>query len=172
MTLIEKCQRVRLFLSDVDGVLTDGSIEYDNERVERKRFHARDGLGVRLWQKAGLPIGLVTARRSRIVELRAVELDIDILRMGEENKRQAVLGILEELDMPPEDVCYLGDDLNDLSTVRMVGLGLAVADACEELCDAADHVTTAPGGRGALREAIELILKAQGRWEEILATYE
>jgi len=171
MKLDERCQPIELILSDVDGVLTDGYIVLDNQGIETKRFDIRDGMGVRLWQKAGYRFGLITLRSSQIVQMRASELGIDIVRQGTDDKLVALRQILDELDLTPEKTCYLGDDLPDLSVVRAVGLGVAVADACAELREAADYVTTAVGGSGAVRETIEVILKAQRCWDDVIQSY-
>ena len=171
MTLDQRCRAIRLILSDVDGVLTDGGIVFDNQGIEAKRFHVRDGMGIRLWQKAGYRFGLITHRSSHIVKTRVAELGIEILRQGIDDKLMAMRGILQELRLSPSQVCYLGDDLPDMPVVRAVGLGVAMADACPELCQEAHYVTTAPGGSGAVRETIELILKAQARWEDLIQTY-
>ena len=171
MNLEDRCQPIELILSDVDGVLTDGRIVLDNQGIETKRFHIRDGMGIRLWQKAGYRFGLITLRSSQVVKTRAAELSIEIIRQGTKDKSVALRQILDELGLAAAQVCYLGDDLPDLSVVRAVGLGVAVADACEELRDAADHVTNAPGGQGAVRETIEMILKAQRRWGDVIQTY-
>jgi 3-deoxy-D-manno-octulosonate 8-phosphate phosphatase (KDO 8-P phosphatase) len=171
MTLDERCRAIRLILCDVDGVLSDGGIVLDNQGIEAKRFHVRDGMGIRLWRKAGCSFGLITHRSSHIVKTRAAELGIDILRQGIDDKLAAMHGILQELQIAAAQVCYLGDDLPDLSAVRAAGLGVAVADACLELRQAADYITTATGGSGAVREIVELILKAQARWEDLIQTY-
>jgi 3-deoxy-D-manno-octulosonate 8-phosphate phosphatase (KDO 8-P phosphatase) len=167
----QRCRSIRLILSDVDGVLTDGGIIYDNEGIETKRFHVRDGMGIRLWQKAGYRFGLITHRSSNILKMRVAELGIEIIRQGIDNKLTAMQGILGELRLTPAQVCYLGDDLPDLPLMRSVGFGVAVADACGELREAAHHVTTLPGGSGAVRETIEMILKAQSRWEDLIQAY-
>jgi 3-deoxy-D-manno-octulosonate 8-phosphate phosphatase (KDO 8-P phosphatase) len=171
MTFDERCRAIQLILSDVDGVLTDGGILYDNQGIETKRFHVHDGMGIRLWRKAGYRFGIITHRSSHIVKTRAAELGVDILRQGIDDKLQAMRDILDELKLAPPQVCYLGDDLPDLHVLRAVGLGVAVADACEELRQAAHFVTTARGGFGAVRETIERILKAQLRWEDLIQTY-
>ena len=171
MAVTKQCQAIELILVDVDGVLTDGSIVFDNEGIEIKRFHIRDGMGVRLWQKAGGRFGIITGRNSHIVNLRASELGIEIVRQGTEMKLTAAREILAELGLTAEQLWYVGDDLPDMSAVRFAGLGVAVADACEEVRQAADYVTTAAGGRGAVREVIELILKAQRRWDDLVQTY-
>src|SRR5688572_24346846 len=149
MKIAERCQPIALILCDVDGVLTDGGVILDNQGIESKQFHIRDGLGTRLWQRAGGKFGLVTGRSSQIVKLRAAELDIDIVRQGTDEKLAATKAIAEQLGLTPQQICYIGDDLPDLAAVRYVGLGVAVADACGELRQAADYVTTALGGRGA-----------------------
>jgi 3-deoxy-D-manno-octulosonate 8-phosphate phosphatase (KDO 8-P phosphatase) len=171
MTLDDRCQPIRLILSDVDGVLTDGRIIINNEGVETKCFHVRDGMGIRLWQKAGYRFGLITLRSSQIVKLRVAELGIDIVRQGIENKQTAMRQILTELRLAPDQACYIGDDLPDLSVMRSVGLGVAVADACKELHKIAHYVTTQPGGTGAVRETIEIILKSQRRWDDLIQAY-
>lgn len=171
MNLTDACRRVELILSDVDGVMTDGGIWYDNQGVELKGFHIRDGLGIKLWQRAGFRFGVLTARTSHIVKLRAGELDIAIVRQGFEDKLPTAHEIIRECALTPEQVCYIGDDLTDLPVIRSVGLGAAVADASEEVRAAAAYVTQLSGGRGAVRELIETILKAKGRWEESVQRY-
>ena len=165
------CQPIRLILSDVDGVLTDGGIIIDNQGVESKQFHVRDGQGIRLWHKAGYKFGLITLRSSQILKIRVAELGIEIIRQGIEHKLEAMWEIIGDLQLTPQQVCYIGDDLPDLALVRSVGLGVAVADACDELCQAAKYTTRHSGGKGAVREAVELILKAQQRWEDLIQTY-
>jgi YrbI family 3-deoxy-D-manno-octulosonate 8-phosphate phosphatase len=171
MDLATRCRPIELILSDVDGVLTDGGVIFDNQGIEIKRFHIRDGLGIKLWQRAGHHFGLVTGRASHIVQLRAVELGVEIVRQGIDDKLPAVKQILSQRQLQPEQVCYVGDDLPDLPVLRHVGLAAVVGDGCEELQRAAHYVTQAHGGQGALREVIELILKAQGRWEDVLQKF-
>lgn len=171
MKFTDLCRRVELILSDVDGVLTDGGILYDNQGLELKQFHIRDGLGIKLWQRAGFQFGMLTARSSHIVKLRASELGIDIVRQGFENKLPVAMEILKELKLSPEQACFIGDDLTDLPVIRHVGLGVAVADASSEVRAAASYVTRLPGGRGAVRELIEAILKAKSRWDDVIQKY-
>jgi 3-deoxy-D-manno-octulosonate 8-phosphate phosphatase (KDO 8-P phosphatase) len=171
MNLNDACRRVELILSDVDGVLTDGGIWYDNQGVELKGFHIRDGLGIKLWQRSGFRFGVLTARTSHIVKLRAGELGIDIVRQGFEDKLPAAQDIIRECRLTPQQVCYIGDDLTDLPVIRFVGLGVAVADAAEEVRSAAAYTTVQPGGRGAVRELVETILKAKSRWDEAVQRY-
>jgi YrbI family 3-deoxy-D-manno-octulosonate 8-phosphate phosphatase len=158
-------------LSDVDGVLTDGLIALDNQGIESKSFHVRDGMGIKLWQKAGYQFGMVTLRSTQSLKVRAAELGIEILRQGVPDKLTALRQILAELKLSRERVCYLGDDLPDLPVIRAVGLGVAVADACGEVREAAHYTTRERGGSGAVREVIELVLKAQGRWTDVIQTY-
>lgn len=171
MKLDQRMQAVRLILSDVDGVMTNGSITYDNQGIETKSFHVRDGMGIKLWQKAGHRFGILTARTSHIVKVRSAELGIDIVRQGHEDKFPAAQQILEELNLPPNEVCYIGDDLTDLRLMEHVGLAASVADGAQDVRAAAHVVTKSTGGSGALRELIELILKSQKRWNELLRLY-
>ena len=168
MPIVKACQPIELIVADVDGVLTDGGILFDNDGVEIKRFHIRDGQGIKLWQKAGGKFALVTGRNSHIVSQRASELDISIVRQGTEQKLAATREIAAEFGLSSEQVCYIGDDLPDLPAVRFAGFGVAVADACAELKQAADHVTDLAGGHGAVRELIELILRSQHRWDDLI----
>jgi YrbI family 3-deoxy-D-manno-octulosonate 8-phosphate phosphatase len=168
MKLEPQCQRIELIVSDVDGVLTDGGLIYDNQGIETKKFHSRDGLGIKLWKRAGFDFGIVTARASHIVKFRAGELGIDILRQGFEEKLGVTQQILGERHLQMEQLCYIGDDLTDLPVIRLAGLGVAVADAADEVRAAARYVTSLPGGRGAVREVIEVILKAKNRWEDVI----
>ncbi len=171
MKLEQQCQTIELVLSDVDGVMTSGGIYFDNQGIESKQFHVRDGLGVKLWQRAGYKFGLITGRGSHIVKTRAAELGIDIVRQTAEEKLPAAIEVLRELGYSPEQTCYIGDDLPDLPAVRALGLGVAVADASAEVRAAARFITKARGGEGAVRETIEMILKAQGRWEDLIQQY-
>lgn len=168
MNWTDRARQVELILSDVDGVLTDGGIFFDNQGIELKKFHIRDGLGIKLWRRAGYQFGLLTARSSHIVQVRAAELGIDLVRQGFEKKLPAALEILKQLKLTPEKLCYVGDDLTDLPVIRQAGLGVAVADAVEEVRSAAHLITTKAGGQGAVREVIEAVLKAKHRWDDIV----
>jgi len=160
-----------MILSDVDGVLTDGGIIYDNQRIEIKKFHIHDGFGIRLWHRAGYKLGIITGRTSQIVKVRAAELNVDVVRQGFIDKLTVMKEVLTESDLTAEQVCYVGDDLPDLPAMRHAGLGVAVADAVAEVRAGAEYVCTLPGGRGALRETIEMILKAQQRWDDLIQKY-
>jgi 3-deoxy-D-manno-octulosonate 8-phosphate phosphatase (KDO 8-P phosphatase) len=171
LKLAARAAQIELLLLDVDGVLTDGSIIYTAEGVELKRFHVRDGSGLKFWHNLGKRSAIISGRASTAVELRAVELGISPVFQGCSDKRTAFDQLLAETGLVPEQVCAIGDDLPDLPILRCVGLAVAVADACAELRAAADYTTTAPGGRGAVRDAIEWLIKLQGRWDETLARY-
>jgi 3-deoxy-D-manno-octulosonate 8-phosphate phosphatase (KDO 8-P phosphatase) len=164
----ERCLPIELLLLDVDGVLTDGSIVYGDQGVESKAFFVRDGSGLKLWTGLGKQAGIISGRRSAVVERRAAELGISIVVQGSADKLAALEMILTEQQLAPEQVCYVGDDLPDVPVMARCGLAVAVADACRETQSVAHYVTTAPGGRGAVREVIEVILRAQGLWAMVL----
>ncbi len=164
MSLEQRAAAIRLLLSDVDGVLTDGTIEIDHAGNESKRFSTLDGYGIRCWKKCGYEFGLITGRKSPCILHRAEDLGITIVRLGTFAKLQCVEEIAAETGHTLEQVAYIGDDLPDLPAVRAVGLGVTVPDAVRELHDAADYVTQRCGGCGAVRETIELILRQQGKW--------
>ncbi|MGE0605568.1 MAG: KdsC family phosphatase [Pirellulales bacterium] len=172
MKLSERCQPIELLLSDIDGVLTDGGVILNNQGIESKEFNIRDGLGIRLFQRAGGKFGLVTGRSSHVVKTRAAELEIELIRQGVEDKLAAVKEIAAESNLELRQIAYIGDDLPDLAVLMQVGLGVAVGDACPEMREAAAYVTALPGGRGAVRETIELILKSQQKWDEIIRKYQ
>jgi 3-deoxy-D-manno-octulosonate 8-phosphate phosphatase (KDO 8-P phosphatase) len=171
-SLEDRLQAVQLVLSDVDGVLTDGGVVYDNHGIETQRFHIHDGLGIRLWQRAGLRFGVVTSRNSHIVMVRCAELGIELVRQGVDKKLPSVRQLVSDLGLTAEQVCYIGDDLPDLPVIRWAGLGVAVANATPEVRESAAHVTRLAGGEGAVRETLELILRTQRRWDELLRHYE
>ena len=171
MKLEQRMQQIELILSDVDGVMTDGNITYDNQGIETKSFHVRDGLGIKLWQRAGHRFGILTARTSHIVKLRASELGIEILRQGVDQKFSVAMQIMESLGLKPEQVCYIGDDLTDLEVMNRVGLPASVSDGVAEVRSAAKLVTKATGGRGAIRELVEILLESQKRWADVLVDY-
>ena len=171
MKLDQRMQQIQMILSDVDGVLTDGSITYDNQGIESKTFHVRDGLGIKLWQRSGHKFGVITARSSHIVELRMAELGVEMVRQGLEEKLRIGIQLIEESGLQPEQVCYIGDDLADLSLLSHVGLAVTVADGVPEVKEIAHTTTKVPGGKGAIRELIETILKSQKRWDELMQPY-
>jgi YrbI family 3-deoxy-D-manno-octulosonate 8-phosphate phosphatase len=172
MRLDQRIQPLQLILSDVDGVLTNGGIVLDNQGIEAKQFHVRDGLGIKLWQKLGNKFGVITARSSHIVKVRMAELGVEIVRQGSENKLPIAKQIIDELNLDWNEVCFIGDDLPDLRLMKQVGLVATVADGVTEVKSIAHIVTKAPGGLGAVREVIETILKSQERWNEIVKSFE
>jgi YrbI family 3-deoxy-D-manno-octulosonate 8-phosphate phosphatase len=169
--LRDRLARVQLLLLDVDGVLTDGGVTWTNDGIEQKTFSIRDGLGIRLWQQAGGRTGIITGRSSRVVQLRAEELGIGIVRQGIGDKLEAATAVLAEQGLDWEQAAFIGDDLPDLPVVMRCGVGVAVADACPELVAAATLVTQRPGGRGAVREVIERMLEARGGWDGIVRRF-
>jgi 3-deoxy-D-manno-octulosonate 8-phosphate phosphatase (KDO 8-P phosphatase) len=160
---------IELLVLDVDGVLTDGRVVYGDNGVELKAFDIRDGAGIKAWQMVGHQVALISGRSSPVVERRAVELGIRHLHQGVQDKRAAYRQILEHGNWKPAQVCCMGDDLPDLPLLSDCGLAVAVADACIDVRTAAHVVTRAPGGRGAVREVIELILRSQGHWQRVLS---
>ncbi len=161
----ERAKRIRLLLLDVDGVMTDGRLGFDSAGREFKFFHARDGIGIRLLQGAGLKVGILSGRRAKVVDLRARELGINLLRQKIQDKAGALEEILKKEKLRREQICYVGDDLVDLPVLTRVGLAVAVADAAPEVKAAAHFITRKPGGRGAVREVCEILLRAQGKWK-------
>src|SRR5262245_26779880 len=169
--LVTLSQRIELLVLDVDGVLTDGSIVYTDNGVEVKAFHVRDGSALKLWQLEGKRAAVISGRTSRAVEVRAAELGIGPVIQGRADKLAAYRDLLAGLALRPEQACCVGDDLPDLPLLRNCGLAVAVADACPEVRADAHYLTRAPGGRGAVREVVELILRCQGRWQPGVGRY-
>ena len=163
-----RCKKIRMVVMDVDGVLTDGGIILGNNGQEFKVFNVQDGMGITLARYGGLKVGIITGRRSESVTRRAEELHFDALYDGVANKMDAYTEILKTYDMKDEHICYIGDDLLDICVLEEAGLSVAVADAREEVKEVADYVTKACGGKGAVREIVELILFTQKRWEIVL----
>jgi YrbI family 3-deoxy-D-manno-octulosonate 8-phosphate phosphatase len=159
---------IDLLVLDVDGVLTAGGIVYASHGgtpdSEIKAFHVRDGSGLKLWHNAGKRSAIVTGRASSIVEVRAAELGVESVVQGAAKKAEALASLLEDLAVPAEATCYVGDDVPDVPALRMVGLAVAPSDGCAETRAVAHYITRAPGGDGAVREIIERILRCQGRW--------
>ncbi len=170
-----RARRIKLLLMDVDGVLTDGRIYYvpgpKGGLMETKAFHSRDGLGLRLAHAAGLKTGIISGRGSPVVEHRAKELGIHFLQQGALEKLAPYQKILRAAGLRDEEVCYVGDDIVDLPILRRVGLAVGVRDGHPLLRRHAHYVTKRPGGRGAIREVLELLLAAQGKWNPVLKRY-
>jgi len=168
--LAERCRALKLVLSDVDGVLTDGTVLYLPDGGEARSFHIRDGLGIVLAHRAGLRTGLLSGRSSGVVTRRAEELGMSVVRLGSRDKAATYQEILAETGLLSHQVAYIGDDVNDLPVLTEVGLSAAPADAPLEVRLQAFMVTEARGGHGCLREFLEAILRARGDWERALAT--
>lgn len=168
----DRAASVRLLALDVDGVLTDGRIYYTNTGDEIKAFNIKDGLGIKLLQESGVKVAIITGRSSDIVARRARELGIEDIVQGREDKRDALVELCRRHDLALEDCAYMGDDLPDLGAVRACGLGMTVSDGAVPLREAADWVSTLPGGGGAVREACEYILQARGALAALLSAYE
>ncbi len=164
-TLAERCAAIELLLLDVDGVLTEGSIVYADNQVEIKNFHVRDGAGLKIWQSCGKRAAILSGRTSQVVEIRANELGIAPVLQGNWQKWPGYQQVLASSGLSPKQVCFVADDVPDLPVLRDCGLAVAVADACPDVIRAAHYVTLTPGGRGAVREVVELILRCQGHWQ-------
>ncbi len=168
-SLMERCRAIRWIILDVDGVLTDGDITYAAVRgrttteTEIKAFHVRDGSGLKLWHGAGFHSAIITGRSSPIVSHRAEELGVSRVFQGASDKMPSLLTLVQENGIATSAVCYVGDDEPDVPLLGTVGLAVAVADACPSARAVAHYVTTASGGRGAVREVIERILRCQGK---------
>jgi len=169
--LRQKAQGIKLLLLDVDGVLTDGGIVMNNRGEEIKRFDVRDGHGIRLLLRAGVQIGLITGRSSKVVSHRAKDLGIRMLYQRVYNKLEVYEKIKRRARLKDHEIAFAGDDIVDLPVLRKVGLAMTVKDCWGELKRQVDYVTAAEGGRGAVREMVELLLKAQDKWEEITRRY-
>ena len=167
----ERAARVKLLLMDCDGVLTDGRIWVLEEGGDQKTFHTRDGLGIELLHRAGLRSGIISGRVSDAVERRARGLGMAFVWQGCEDKQRAFADTLVEARLTNAEVAFIGDDLNDIPLMMQSGLGVAVADAAVEAREHAHYVTNARGGHGAVREVIELILKSQQRWDDLVKHY-
>ncbi len=163
-TLAERARHIGLLLMDCDGVLTEGFIHLLPDGTELKSFNSQDGHGLKLARRAGIRTGVITGRRSPALEQRARETGIEFLCQATSDKAQALTELLTTHGIHQQAVAFIGDDLPDVPVMQQVGLAIAVANAVPEVKQAAHYVTTRTGGRGAVREAIELILKAQGKW--------
>jgi len=167
----EKLAAIKLLLLDVDGVLTDGRIIYDNEGNEVKAFDVKDGHGLKMLQRAGIKVGIITGRSSAVVQRRASELGIDVLFQGALSKLGPYQQILKEFNLTDEEVAYVGDDLVDLPILRRVGFSATVADAVPDVLPLVDYVARREGGRGAVREICDMLLRAQGHWDQLTQRY-
>jgi 3-deoxy-D-manno-octulosonate 8-phosphate phosphatase (KDO 8-P phosphatase) len=166
--LEQKIQQIKMILFDVDGVLSSGDITYLENGLELKTFDVQDGMGVTLARLGGLKTGIITGRKSSAIEKRADELKIDILKQGKFNKLESYNEVKQELGFSDVEICYMGDDIMDIPILKLVGLSVSVPNARLEVKTFCDYVTTASGGRGAVREVIDLILKGQGKFDPLI----
>ncbi len=167
----DRLSRVRLLVMDVDGVMTDGRIVLDGEGNEWKFFNVRDGHGIVMLHRIGVETAIITGRSSKVVERRAKELSIGHVYQGAHNKLEVYEELKRKLGLSDEQVCYIGDDVVDMPIMSRVGFAVAVADAHPEVKKVAHYVTAMPGGRGAVREVAEMIIRAKGRWDEVMERY-
>lgn len=167
----EKAKKIKIIIVDVDGVLTDGSIGYGNYDDDYRIFNVQDGFGFILLHKAGLKSAIITAKSSKALSRRAKEMKISLTCMNVESKIKAFHKILKKFKLRPEEACYIGDDLMDLVVLRNAGLSVTVPQACDEVKYMADYLTKKEAGRGAVREAIEFILKTQNKWDSLMKYY-
>ncbi len=166
-----RASRIKLVAFDIDGVMTDGGLHYTDDGHELKTFNVQDGLGLKLLQRAGLELAIVTGRNSGVVAARATDLGIAHVFQGVGDKRATVAALLARLGLRWQDCAFMGDDLIDLAVMAECGLAIAPANARPLVCERAHAVTSASGGHGAVREAAEFILAAQGRLASLLAAY-
>jgi len=163
MEVLEKAKLIKVLITDVDGVLTDGGILYDNEGMEYKKYNVKDGLIVQHLKKAGFLVGAITGRASQVVENRCEELRLDFHYHGVKDKYKKLAELLETMELTLEEVAYLGDDLIDLPVLTKAGLSIAPSDALPYVCAAVDYVSPLAGGKGVFREAADLLLHAKGQ---------
>ena len=168
---LDRARKVKLIIFDVDGVLTDGRLQIGENGEIFKSFHSRDGFGITAAQSCGIKTAIITGRTSGIINRRVAELKINFAMQGQLNKRNAYKKVKEQFGLTDEEICYIADDVIDLPVFVQVGFKAAVADAAPEVIERAHYVSNNFGGRGAAREVIEFILKAQGLWQEIIERY-
>lgn len=166
-----RAKQISLAIFDVDGVMTDGGLYLDDNGIESKRFHARDGLGLRMLQNSGVELAIITGRTSGVVTHRSAELDIKHVYQGRKDKLPAFEELCAATGKSPHEIAYMGDDIVDLPVMRRVGLALTVPGACQEIAGIAHWVSTASGGNGAAREACEFILRAKGQYDSAIERY-
>lgn len=170
--LSEKARKIKLLLLDVDGVLTDGRIIYNSSGQDTKFFDVHDGMGVYLLKKVGIPTVIITAKGSRAIKPRARDMGIDVVFENVSPKTKVLERILKRYKVTKEELCFVGDDIVDLGLMKQVGLPIAVINSCPEIKKICAYITLREGGRGAVREVVELILKAQGKWDALVKTYD
>ena len=167
--MIDRVQRLRLMVFDVDGVLTDGTLYFSEAGAELKAFNSRDGHGIKMLRQSGVEVAILSARSSRAVEMRAAELGISLLQQGTADKGAAFDDLVARLRIPAAAAGYMGDDVVDLPVFARCGFAVSVPEAPDMVRERAHHVTRTPGGRGAVREVCELIMRTQGSLERVVA---
>lgn len=168
----EKLKNIRLLLLDVDGVMTDGGIVYDANGLETKVFNVKDGHGIKMLQRHGVDVGIITGRTSVVVDIRARELGIVLVYQGALRKMESYDDVKRKTGLDDSQIAYMGDDVIDVPVMRRVGFAAAPPDSLPEVLAVVDYVSTRPGGRGAVRELCDLILRGRGVWGEIVSRYE
>lgn len=168
----DKLGNIQLLLLDVDGVMTDGGIMYDANGLEIKCFNVKDGHGIKMLQRHGIQVGIITGRTSAVVDIRARELAIELVYQGALRKLESYDDVKRKTGLADRQIAYMGDDVIDVPVMRRAGFAAAPPDAVPEVLAVADYVTSRPGGRGAVREMCDLILRGRGFWDEIASRYE
>ena len=169
--VVEKAKRVKMLIVDIDGVMTDGRIVYSIYGDELKFFDVTDGFGISLLNRAGIKTVIITAKKSRIVKHRARDLKVAKAYQGFLDKLIPIEKLLKEFKIAPEEICFMGDDLPDVPVLKRVGLAVSVPNALDEVRAIAHHITSKAGGRGAVREVCDLLLKSQNKWDEATSKY-
>lgn len=169
--LLEKAAKIKLLICDVDGVLSDGKVYFGNDGEELKNFNIKDGLGIKLMQRNGIQVAIITGRQSNIVDHRASELGINLVYQGRSDKRATFDEIATKLGLTHDQIAHIGDDLPDLPLMQKSGLGICVADAYHFLIKNADWTTPHNGGEGAVRDVSDLLLTAQDKFDQVLESY-
>lgn len=167
----ERARRVKVLILDIDGVMTDGRIVYSIYGDELRFFDVQDGLGITLLNRAGIKSIIITAKKSRIVKARARDLKVARTYNGYMDKLKALNKAIRKFRVNHEEICFIGDDLIDIPVLKRIGLAVSVPNAVDEVRDVAHYVTSRPGGRGAVREVCDMLLKAQGKWEAATSAY-
>lgn len=165
--VLERAKKITLLMMDVDGVLTDGRILYGNYGDELQSFNVKDGMGMWLWHEAGMQSVVLSGRRSAMVTRRSKEMQVSRVHQAVKDKKKTYLSIIKEMGKLEEEVCYMGDDLLDIPVLQRAGLAVTVADAVAEVRSQAHYITQHSGGSGAVREVVDLLLKATGQWEKV-----
>ena len=168
----DKLADIRLLLLDVDGVMTDGGIIYDGNGLETKTFNVKDGHGIKMLQRYGIEVGIITGRTSLVVDIRAKELGVELVYQGALKKLESYRDIKRRTGLVDNQIAYMGDDVIDVPVMKQVIFAAAPSDALIEARNAAHYVTSLAGGRGAVREVCDLILRGRGLWNEIVARYD